>query len=406
MTLTPRVEENISDRESLVFARRTDKSMSGRVRLWIVFLLVLVAVLLLFWLGRRPTATGDMIQIGAIDPLTGPFASYGEPVRDGMLLAVEQVNAKGGVAGKRVELQIEDDGGDPKAAVNAFTKLATVNRVPAVIGPLSSAASMATAPLANRYQVVQLSTLAGTIDLSKAGPYVFRIYPSSEVASRYIAKVAIDRFRAKRVAIFYPNDPFGVASKGFVSDVMQQAGVDIVAIETFNDGDRDFRTQLTKILHSNPDVLLCSAYYQEGAQILVQAKQLGLTIPVLGEDGWFGPIAGIAGDAIKNLYFANVVFGPEYKDNNTMQQFIADYQQRYHKPANSYAAAGFAGVSVIKHAIETGGYDSTKIRDALRHTDMLTAFGRVKYGPDNGDNLGAVYGLFQLNDKNEAVPVK
>ena len=319
-----------------------------------------------------------------------------------MLLAVEEINAGGGIDGRQIELIIEDDAGDPKTSVTAFTKLSTVSKVPVVIGPLSSGASMATAPLADRYEVVQLSTLAGTIDLSDAGDYVFRIYPSSEIGSRYIAKIAIERFDAKRVAILYPNNSFGVTSKKFVTEVFEQTDTDIVAIETFNDGDRDFRTQLTKIAQANPDVIICSAYYEEGAQILVQAKQLGLDVPVLGEDGWFGPIAEIAGEALKNLYFANVAFGPEYTENEEMQRFIAAFRQRFGKSPNSYSAAGYTAVHIVKQAIETGGYDGTAIKDVLYGLDLQTAFGPLNYDT-NGDNVGALYDLYQLNQDNEPV---
>lgn len=348
---------------------------------------------------------GDVIRIGAIDPLTGPFAAYGEPVRDGMLLAVEEINKNGGINGREAKLLLEDDSGDAKASVSAFTKLATVSKVPVVTGPLSSGCSMATAPLAERYRVVQLSTLAGTIDLTNAGDYVFRIYPSSEVGSRYIAKVAIDRFKAKRVAIFYPNNTFGVASKTFVTEVMEQAGIDVVEVQTFNDGDRDFRTQLTKIAQSKPDVIICSAYYEEGAQILLQANELGLTVPVLGEDGWFGPIASVAGATLKNLYFANVAFGTEYQDNALMQQFIGAFKERFNKNPNSYSAAGYAAVYIVMHAIESGGYEGTKIKEALYKTDLLTAFGRVKFDK-NGDNIGATYNLYQLSENNAPVLAK
>jgi branched-chain amino acid transport system substrate-binding protein len=374
---------------------------------WIGVVAALVVLIAVLWIVYRPSGQQGQatIRIGAIDPLTGPFAAYGEPVRDGMILAVDEINTGGGIGGRKIELLLEDDGGDPKTAVNAFTKLATLSKVPLIVGPLSSAASMATAPLADRYHVVQLSTLAGTIDLTKAGDYVFRIYPSSEVGSRYIAGVAVNRFKAKRAAILYPNDSFGVTSKRFVTEVVEQAGVKVVAVETYNDGDRDFRTQLTKIKQAKPDVLLCSAYYEEGAQILVQAKQLGLTVPVLGEDGWFGPIAAVAGDALKSLYFANVAFAPEYKDNQPMMQFIAAFERRFKRMPNSYSAAGYAAVYVVKHAVETGGYDGTGIKDALYRTDLITALGRIKYDR-NGDNVGATYDLFQLDGKNAPVLVK
>ena len=376
-------------------------------RIWVTLVAVVALVGVGYWFAHRSRGgvEGEVIRIGAIDPLTGPFASYGEPVRNGMLLAVEEINAKGGINGRKIELLLEDDGGDPKASVNAFTKLANVSKVPVIIGPLSSGTSMATAPLADRYQVVQLSTLAGTIDLTNAGDYVFRIYPSSELGSRYIAKAAIGRFKAKRVAIFYANNPLGVASRKFVTEVVQQAGAQVVTVESFNDGDRDFRTQLTKIRRANPDVILCSAYYEEGAQILVQAKQLGLKVPFLGEDNWYGPIAGIAGDAIKNLYFADVAFSPENTGDPVAHAFVSAFKGRFNRPPNSYAAAGYAAVYVVKHAIEAGGYTGQGIKDALYKTDMVTPFGRIRYD-QNGDNVGATYALFQISEKNERVLVQ
>jgi branched-chain amino acid transport system substrate-binding protein len=382
-------------------------SWSGRTAASIGIVLIVVMAILLVLKNTACTRSEpkETIRIGEINPLTGPLAALGESVRSGILLATDEVNSKGGIGGRKLELLSEDDGSDPKSSVNAFTKLATVSKVPVVIGPLSSATSMATAPLAGKYKVVQLSTLAGTMDLTKAGDYVFRIYPSSEMGSRFIAKVAIERFKAKRVALFYANNALGVSSRKFISEVVQQAGVAIVATETFNDGDRDFRTQLTKIRDADPDVIMCSAYYEDGAQILVQSKELGLNKPILGEDNWFGPIAQTAGDALKNLYFVDVTFGPEVKDNKLMQEFANAFRLHYNKPANSHAAAGYAAVYVVKHAIEMGGYDGTKIKDALYKTDMLTAFGRIKYD-ENGDNVGATYALFQINKENERVLVQ
>jgi len=341
----------------------TNKGATGSARLWILLIVAIAGLVGLSF--RLESRTGQSARqafvVGVINPTTGPFAAYGGPVRDGILLAVDEFNAVDGIAGRKIELAMEDDGGDPKKSVNAFTKLATVSKSPVVIGPLTSGASMATAPLADRYKVVQISTLAGTIDLTKAGDFVFRIYPSSELGSRYIA-----------TAIFYPNNAFGVASRQFTTEVLKASGAKVVAEETFKDGDRDFRTQLAKIAEATPDVILCSAYYEEGAQILVQAKQLGIAVPILGEDGWFGPIAAIARDALPNLYFANVAFGPEYAENADMQRFIEAFEKRYGYKANSFAAAGYAAVQLVRHAVLSGGTDSVKIKDALYKTDLRT----------------------------------
>jgi branched-chain amino acid transport system substrate-binding protein len=377
----------------------------------VILIVAVLAVIagFLFLRPQNPQAESQPLPqplvVGVINPTTGPFAAYGGPVRDGILLAVDEVNAAGGISGRKLAVVMEDDGGDPKKSVNAFTKLATVSKVPVVIGPLSSGASMATAPLAEQYKVVQLSTLAGTIDLTKAGDFVFRIYPSSEVGSRYIAKQAVERFKAKRIAILYPNNAFGVASRKFTTEVVTASGAEVVAEETFKDGDRDFRTQLTKTSEAKPDVILCSAYYEEGAQILVQAKQLGINVPVLGEDGWFGPIAAIARDALPNLYFANVAFGSEYADNAEMQRFIGAFEKRFGRKPNSFAAAGYAAVQIVLHAVATGGVDSVNIKEALYKTDLRTVFGQVRYDA-NGDNVGATYDLFQLNSKDEPILVK
>lgn len=384
----------------------TNKSGSGSTRIIILVVIVLAAIAGFFLLRPgKPQGETQPFVIGVINPTTGPFGAYGGPVRDGVLLAVDDVNAGGGVGGRKLELVMEDDGGDPKKSVNAFSKLATVSKVPVVIGPLSSGASMATAPLADQYKVVQISTLAGTIDLTKAGDFVFRIYPSSELGSRYIATQAVQRFKADRIGILYPNNAFGVVSRKFTTEVIKGSGAEVVAEETFKDGDRDFRTQLTKIAQAKPDLILCSAYYEEGAQILVQAKELGVNVPILGEDGWFGPIASIARDALSNLYFANVAFGPEYTENAEMQRFIASFEKRYGRKPNSFAAAGYAAVQVICHAVVTGGTDAVKIKEALYKTDLATVFGQVRYDT-NGDNVGVTFGLFQLNSKDEPILVK
>jgi branched-chain amino acid transport system substrate-binding protein len=381
------------------------KEMHKSIRILITAFAGAAILVALGFSSCRTNPDAENIRIGVINPLTGAFGTYGEPIRDGITMAVDEINSKGGINGRKIELVSEDDGGDPKTSVNAFTKLATVSKVPVVIGPLSSGTSMATAPLSDRYKVVQLSTLAGTIDLTHAGDYVFRVYPSSELGSRFIANVAVDRFKTKRAAILYANNAVGVASRRFVTEVLQQSGVSVVDVETFNDGDRDFRTQLTKIRDAKPDLVIASAYYEEGAQILVQAKQLGITVPFLGEDNWFGPIANIIGDQRKNLYFADIAFGENYNNDQPMQQFIAAFKQRYNRVPNSYSACGYTAVYLIRQAIESGGYDGTKIKDALYKTDMDTAFGHVKYD-ENGDNVGAKYALYQLSESNERVPVQ
>lgn len=340
----------------------------------------------------------DVIKIGAIVPQTGPFAVYGDPVKKGMLLALDEINKSGGINGQKIDLVIEDDAANPKNAVNAFTKLVNEN-IKVVLGPLSSGSSLATAPIAERNKVIQISTLAGTLDLSNAGDYVFRIYPASDVASKFIAQEVVDNFKAKNVAVLYANDAFGRTASKFVKEVLLKNNINIVQEETFNSGDNNFKPQLVKIKNKKPDLIVCSAYYEDGAKILIQAKELGINIPFLGEDGWFGPIAGIVGDAIKNLYFANVSFGQEFPDNEIMQDFITNYEKKFNEKPTAGSAAGYDGIYIIAKIIEENGYNAEKMKDALYNLDYTGAFGGIKYDK-NGDNIGAKYSLFQLNENN------
>ena len=288
-----------------------------------------------------------------------------------MLLAVEEINNEGGIKGSKIKLIIEDDVGDPKISVNAFIKLANTDKVPIILGPLSSGSSMATAPVAEKSKVVQISTLAGIPALSEAGDYVFRIYPSTEVGARFAAQEALKRFKPKKVAIMYMNNPFGEAAKEIYEKAAKQLGIEVRGMESFPDGEKDFRTQLSKIKQSHPDVLFCSAYWGEGSRILVQMQEFGINIPVAGEDGWRGPIADIVGDkGLKMLYFADIAFGPEFKDNKVMQKFLKNFESKYQKKASTYAATGYDAVFIAKMAIEGGGYKGEGIWREIIESSM------------------------------------
>lgn len=375
-------------------------------KIWIGVGIIVVLALAIVLVVAQTEKEPKEIKIGAIIPITGSFGAYGEPVRDGMLLAAEEINSAGGIKGKKIQLIIEDDAGDPKTSVNAFSKLVNTDRVPLVLGPVTSGCSMATAPIAEKTKKVQISILAGIPDLTNAGDYIFRVYPSSELGARYVAEQAASQFKPKKVAILYANNPFGQTSRRIYEETAKKVGIEVVAVESFSDGDQDFRTQLTKIKKANPDLILCSTYWAEGARILVQMVELGLNIPVLGEDGWRGPIAEIVGEnGLKLLYFADIAFGSEFKDNKVMQEFIKGFESKYHKKATTHAAAGYDAVYVAKKAIEEGGYKSELIKDALYKLDYLGALGEIRYN-SNGDNVGVRFAIFQLNLNNEAVLIK
>jgi len=342
------------------------------------------------------------IKVGAIIPLTGPFASYGEPVRDGMMLAVDEINKGGGIYGKKIKLIIEDDAGDPKNAVNAFNKLVSVDKVPIVLGPLSSGSSMATAPIAEKSRVVQLSTLAGIPALTNAGDYVFRIYPSSELGARFAAQKALEIFKPRKIALLCMKNPFGEAAREIYLEAAKESNIQVVSVEEFQDGEKDFGTQLSKIKQKAPDIVFCSAYWQEGASILIKMQELGMKMPVIGEDGWRGALFSLVGEnGLNQLYFADILFGKDITDNVAMQNFISSFEKKYAKTASTYSATGYDAINMVKVLINDNR-SGEEIKNAMYKIDYKGALGNIKFD-QNGDDIGLKFGIFKLNNKNESI---
>lgn len=341
-------------------------------------------------------------KIGAIVPLTGPFAVYGEPVNNGMQLAIEEINSNGGINGRKLELILEDSKSESKSAVNSAIKLINVDKVPIIIGPLSSGNSLAVAPISEKNKVVQLSTLAGIPELSNSGDFIFRIYPSSTIGAQFAVDKAIKMFNPKKIAVLYPSNPFGEVSKRIYSETAKGKNVDVVSIESYLDGDKDFRTQLAKIKKASPDLILCSAYWSDGATILKQMIEMSITIPIVGEDGWHGPLYQLVGnEGMKQLYFADILFGKEFKENQKMQSFIFNYNAKFNSTATTAAAIGYDAVYIVTEAIEKAEYNSIKIKDYFYNHDFKGSLGTITFDK-KGDNVGASLGIFQLDSLNNA----
>ena len=364
---------------------------------WIgLVVLVILAIILSFLFINQEN--GSDLEIGAVMPLTGDLATYGVPVQEGMKFALSEINNKGGVNGKKVKIIFEDDLGEPKTAVAAFKKLIDTDKVPIILGPLTSGASMATAPIAEKRKVVQLSTIAGTMELKYAGDYVFRVFASDELQGKALVDKAADVFKVKNAAIIFINNAYGNGIRQVVEESCKERGIKIVATESFNEGDKDFRTQLAKIKNAKPDLVFALSYWKEGALMLVQAKELGIDITFLGGDAWFGPVYETAGEAVDLLVFTNMAFGEKYKHHPKMQQFINSYTQKYGKEADVYAATGYDAVYLAANAIEKQGYNAEGIKHALYNTkDYIGALGNITYDK-YGDNVGAEFELFVIRD--------
>ncbi len=340
--------------------------------------LVISLIITLIGCGKREE---ERIKIGAILPLTGEGAIYGERTKRGMDLALEEINREGGIGGKKLEIIYEDDRLEPKDGVNAIQKLATVDKVPIVIGPVSSGVVLAVAPIANRTKTVVLSTYASNYKITEAGDYIFRIYPSDAFQGVLDAKLA-HKMGFRKAAILYVNSDYGVGLRNVFSRTFQELGGRIVAEEAFEAGKTDFRAQLAKIKAARPDVVFMPGNAKEMATILLQAKQLHLDKQFIATDSFLADtIIGIAGDAAEGVVFTTLA---ENKDEN-YQKFAKAFRERYNADGGLLESLGYDAVKLVAEVIKGGATTGEQIKDALyRIRDFPGAAGKITFDA-NGD---------------------
>ena len=334
--------------------------------LWLVGTGLVAVVVVVLVVMNRPRGDGREITIGAILPLTGDAGSYGAGLKRGMDLALEQVNGDGGINGRDLVIKVEDSQADPAKAVNAFNKLRSVDRIPMVLGDMFSAGTLAIAPIAERNKIVLLSPTASAVELTDAGDYIFRIYPSDTYDGTYLAHYAKDVMHVQRVAIV----PMQTASIAAIVDVFrkafEKAGGHIVAVETYREGDVDFRTQLTKVKATNPDLIFMPGYLKEMATMLRQAKELGISGPFLSISTFFDPkILELAGNAADGVMFSAPAFDPG-SDSADIQTFVNSFRAKYGQEPDILAAYGYDVVMIAAKALrQAGDLDPASIKTAL-----------------------------------------
>lgn len=311
-------------------------------------------------------ALSGEIPIGFAFSQTGAGGPYGPSQKNAAQLAVDEINASGMLGGATLKAIFEDDASKPEQAIQVFTKLITQDKVVAIIGPTLSNSAKSSDPVAqeNKTVVLGVSNTAGGI--VEIGDYVFRnSLPESAVIPNTI-KVVKQKLGLKKVAVMYGNDD-AFTKAGY--DVFQQAltaeGIEVVATETFAKGDTDFNPQLTKIQGLNPEAIVVSALAEEAAGIISQARQLGITAPIIGGNGFNSPkLAELAGDAAEGVISGAAWFVASPTTRN--QAFVKAYNAKYSANPDQFAAQAYDGVYLIATAIKNAGStDRTAVRDAL-----------------------------------------
>lgn len=321
---------------------------------------------------------GDTIKIGANLELSGATASYGTSEADAIDLAVEEINDAGGIDGKKIELIKVDNKSDAAEATNAAIKLTSQDKVTAIIGAATSGNSVAQVQIATDTKTPMISpsgtsTTVTVGDDGKVNPFTFRTAFIDPFQGTVAANFAANELKVKTAAVYADNasDYAKGLAASFIKD-FEAAGGKIVAEESYVAKDTDFRSTLTNIKSSNPEFIFIPGYYEEVGLIVKQARELGITVPLMGADGWDSPtLVDLAGADALNNSFIITAFSSEDPDGKA-KDFSEKFKEKYGKDPNSFNALGYDTVYLLKDAIErAGSTDGTKIKEAIEATDQL-----------------------------------
>lgn len=352
-----------------------------RGRTWRAALTILGAL----WLGAgcsRDSGGGQgRIKVGEFASLTGKEAAFGQSSHKGTALAVEEINAAGGVLGHPIELITEDDQSKPGEAATIVRKLISRDRVVAILGEVASGRSLEAAPICQDNKIPMISPSSTNPRVTEMGDYIFRVCFTDPFQGKLLADFALKTLKATKVAVLSDvAAPYSVGLAQYFREPFTAGGGTIVADQKFSSGDKDFKAQLTAIKAANPEAICVPSYYTEAGLVVLQARQLGITVPVFGGDGWEAQeliqIAG--GDALKNTYYSTHFSA--VKQTPEVQKFVKAYQKKYNgEIPDAMAALGYDSALVLADSIKrAGATEGPKLRDAIAAVDFVGATGRTK----------------------------
>jgi branched-chain amino acid transport system substrate-binding protein len=331
-----------------------------------------------------PVAAQTPIKIGASMSVTGTYAKPGTYQKQGYDVCIDELNAKGGILGRKVELVIYDDQSTPATAVRLYEKLITEDKVDAVMGPYSSAVSEAVANVTEKYKKVMVAPLAATTSIFKKGrKYIFMVITPAENYLDGLIDMAAKR-GLKTVAIIHEDTLFPKASAAGTVEAAKKKGMQVVLQEAYPKGNTDFSALLVKIKAANPDVIAAGTYFDDAVAITRQMKELNVNPKMFG--------LTVGGD-LPEFYDllkqnAEYVYGSTQWDESLpypgQKEFLAAYKVKFKGQEPSYhTAAGYAGCLIYAEAVKKAGtLDADKVRDQLLKMEIKTAFGEYKVEPD------------------------
>jgi len=306
------------------------------------------------------------IKIGVELPLTGYAATYGEDAKRGAELAVDEINAAGGIQGRKVEAIFEDDGAIGKTAVSATQKLINVDKVPVIVGGMMASAALSSAPIARENQVVFVATVSSHPDLTSEDLYVYRVFITVRMHGNTMAKYAYQMLKAKTAAALTPNNDYGVTHEKAIRERFIRLGGTWMISESYAPGSSDFRAQLTKIKEKNPDILFCPGPMKETAQMLRQIVEMRIKTMLFPssmlEDPKFFELAGNTGEG---AYFTTFIKEKIVKEEEFTARFKAKFPGK--EPGIS-SKCYYDGMNLVFHTMKQGALTGPEINKVMART--------------------------------------
>jgi branched-chain amino acid transport system substrate-binding protein len=369
-----------------------------RALLYTAFLLVAISAL---WAAPLPAT----IKIGAAETLTGDNASYGVSIRKGIELGVAEVNASKFLGSSQFDLVVYDEKADKQEGISVFNKLINDDKVAIIIGPTLSSTAFAADPVAQKAGVPVMGTSTTAVGITAMGDYIFRdSLPQAAVIPGTLAGVAAKYKPKKAALLFESTNEYSKSEADVYKNALQKQGIELVASESYSKGDSDFRTQLSKLAAKKPDIFVFCSLIGEAIPVLQQAREIGITQPIVGGNGFNNP------NVIKNGKEAaeGLIVGSSWFIDSAApksKSFVAAYRAKYGSDPDQFAAQGYAAVYIIGTAIKNAGSaDRAAIRDALaRIRNLDTSLGSFSFD-ENRDPVhpsvpltvkGGRYVLFQ-----------
>ena len=327
-------------------------------------------------------AADNPVIVGVSGPLTGQYAQYGADWKRGFDLAMAEVNAAGGIAGRSVQTDFQDTQSDPRQAVAVAQRFVGDPRVVMELGDFSSAASMAASPIYQRGRLVQFGFTNSHPDFTKGGDYMWSNAPNQADDMPMLADYAIDRLGFRKLAIVFINGDWGRTSKDIFLKAAADRGATIVASEGYLPSEQDFRSTLVRVRDVGPEAILLIAYYPDGAQVVRQARDMGLTQPVVATGSVYSPKFLELGGAAVNGVYTDANFFPEDK-RAVVQRFVTGYRAMYGTDPGSYNARAYDAMVVATTVMRQFGTDRQAIHDGLGkvHDVPSVLFGTLTFDP-------------------------